>query len=121
MKGQYKGNCNRTDCQKQGAIWYNHSTRKHYCEECANLINYHNHADAMTMFGHELCTLVEEEYVPSLIMGEFFDNHKYIIDNLYPQKQSNHKEVPVRTEPKIGRNDPCSCGSGFKYKKCCLK
>ena len=24
-----------------------------------------------------------------------------------------------RTEPKIGRNDPCSCGSGKKYKKCC--
>ncbi len=25
----------------------------------------------------------------------------------------------VRQEPKIGRNDPCSCGSGRKYKKCC--
>ena len=24
-----------------------------------------------------------------------------------------------RSEPKIGRNDPCSCGSGKKYKKCC--
>ncbi len=27
--------------------------------------------------------------------------------------------VPVRTTPKIGRNDPCPCGSGRKYKKCC--
>lgn len=26
----------------------------------------------------------------------------------------------VRTEEKIGRNDPCHCGSGKKYKKCCL-
>ena len=27
---------------------------------------------------------------------------------------------PVRREgPKVGRNDPCSCGSGKKYKKCC--
>lgn len=25
----------------------------------------------------------------------------------------------VRVEPKIGRNDPCPCGSGKKYKKCC--
>jgi uncharacterized protein YchJ len=25
---------------------------------------------------------------------------------------------PVRTEPKVGRNDPCPCGSGKKYKKC---
>ena len=23
--------------------------------------------------------------------------------------------------PKIGRNDPCPCGSGKKYKKCCLE
>ncbi len=28
---------------------------------------------------------------------------------------------PVRTEPKIGRNQPCPCGSGKKYKKCCGK
>jgi SEC-C motif-containing protein len=27
---------------------------------------------------------------------------------------------PIRREtPKIGRNDPCSCGSGKKFKKCC--
>jgi hypothetical protein len=25
----------------------------------------------------------------------------------------------VRAEPKIGRNEPCPCGSGKKYKKCC--
>lgn len=25
-----------------------------------------------------------------------------------------------RAEPKVGRNDPCPCGSGKKYKKCCL-
>lgn len=28
---------------------------------------------------------------------------------------------PVKKEAKIGRNDPCICGSGKKYKKCCLK
>jgi len=26
---------------------------------------------------------------------------------------------PRRTAPKVGRNDPCPCGSGKKYKKCC--
>ena len=26
-----------------------------------------------------------------------------------------------RSEPKVGRNDPCPCGSGKKYKKCCGK
>lgn len=24
-----------------------------------------------------------------------------------------------RMQPKVGRNDPCPCGSGKKYKKCC--
>ena len=30
------------------------------------------------------------------------------------------EEPYVRPEPKTGRNDPCPCGSGKKYKKCCL-
>jgi uncharacterized protein len=25
----------------------------------------------------------------------------------------------IRPEPKVGRNDPCPCGSGIKFKKCC--
>jgi preprotein translocase subunit SecA len=31
------------------------------------------------------------------------------------------KAKPVRTGPKVGRNDPCTCGSGKKYKQCCGK
>lgn len=27
---------------------------------------------------------------------------------------------PIMVEPKVGRNDPCPCGSGLKFKKCCL-
>lgn len=27
----------------------------------------------------------------------------------------------TRAAPKIGRNDPCICGNGRKYKKCCGK
>jgi len=29
------------------------------------------------------------------------------------------KQMPVRVGKKVGRNDPCPCGSGKKYKKCC--
>ncbi len=29
------------------------------------------------------------------------------------------KRQPIRVGPKIGRNDPCPCGSGKKYKRCC--
>ena len=31
----------------------------------------------------------------------------------------NQKKEPVKVEKKIGRNEPCPCGSGKKYKKCC--
>lgn len=30
------------------------------------------------------------------------------------------KQPFIREEPRVGRNDPCPCGSGKKYKKCCL-
>ena len=32
-----------------------------------------------------------------------------------------YKEKPIKATKKIGRNDPCPCGSGKKYKNCCLK
>jgi preprotein translocase subunit SecA len=30
------------------------------------------------------------------------------------------KLEPYQAENKVGRNEPCPCGSGKKYKKCCL-
>jgi uncharacterized protein YecA (UPF0149 family) len=32
-----------------------------------------------------------------------------------------YKEKPSTVTNKIGRNDPCPCGSGKEYKHCCLK
>ena len=29
------------------------------------------------------------------------------------------QKQPVKKQKKPGRNDPCPCGSGLKYKKCC--
>ena len=43
---------------------------------------------------------------------------------------SRHLPAPARVEatptirrqtPRLGRNEPCHCGSGKKYKKCCLR
>ncbi len=34
-------------------------------------------------------------------------------------EDSNAKQVTIRKEKKVGPNDPCPCGSGLKYKKCC--
>lgn len=51
---------------------------------------------------HELSTFKKEKGV------WFFEEGKVL-----PPKQV------VRTTPKAGRNDPCTCGSGKKFKKCC--
>lgn len=41
-------------------------------------------------------------------------------DNLASRKKSG--KPPFKKEsPDIGRNEPCPCGSGKKYKKCCLQ
>ena len=34
------------------------------------------------------------------------------------QKDTPQKAEPVRVDKKVGRNDPCPCGSGKKYKHC---
>jgi preprotein translocase subunit SecA len=35
-----------------------------------------------------------------------------------PEAEAAPKQTPARAEDKVGRNDPCPCGSGKKYKKC---
>jgi len=31
-----------------------------------------------------------------------------------------HREPIKRTQPKVNRNSKCPCGSGLKFKKCCI-
>ena len=38
------------------------------------------------------------------------------LKKLYKEQKES---TTIRKEKKIGRNDPCPCGSGKKYKKCC--
>jgi len=41
-------------------------------------------------------------------------------ENLLESLSSEYATAPIRrTTPKIGRNEPCPCGSGQKFKKCC--
>ena len=44
------------------------------------------------------------------------DGERRVIDCVIESNEPYRRE-----EPKIGRNDPCPCGSGKKYKKCCGK
>jgi len=63
-----------------------------------------------------------------------FELYKDVLDTWYgynPSKHNNYRDsnespdcelpnTPFRSSPKIGRNDSCPCGSGKKYKKCCM-
>jgi uncharacterized protein len=59
----------------------------------------------------------------------FFEHSRPFVEELANlwRRQNLEQQAPdkvTRTKPvriKIGRNDPCPCGSGKKYKKCCLK
>jgi preprotein translocase subunit SecA len=37
---------------------------------------------------------------------------------MLPQGPPRQPVQPVRVEKKVGRNDPCPCGSGKKFKQC---
>ena len=44
-----------------------------------------------------------------------------LVDGKISQKEGGMNKTIVNEEPKVGRNDPCPCGSGKKYKNCCGK
>ncbi len=56
-----------------------------------------------------------------------FDHHEiaeFVRDDgrwYFKDGQAPQPVQAIRQGPKIGRNDPCTCGSGKKYKKCCGK
>ena len=45
--------------------------------------------------------------------------HGEVDNQSYKQTNESPKPQPIRAKPSIGRNEPCPCGSGKKYKKCC--
>ncbi|MBP6963667.1 MAG: preprotein translocase subunit SecA [Armatimonadetes bacterium] len=58
------------------------------------------------------------EFTPPPTAGQGHDDPYADFEDGLPRPQ---RAVPVRTREKVGRNDPCPCGSGKKYKKCCLR
>ena len=44
-----------------------------------------------------------------------------LVDGNISEKEGGMNKTVVNEGPKVGRNDPCPCGSGKKYKQCCGK
>ena len=74
--------------------------------------------------------LVEEALQAGMetTLTRFAHDHPSLITNAISEMEWWHCFQPDKKsrelaidQPEIGRNDPCPCGSGKKYKKCCLK
>jgi uncharacterized protein len=53
------------------------------------------------------------------MMGKLEDNLPSLIAVVYRFWQFRRTPLQPRQSAKVGRNDPCPCGSGKKYKQCC--
>ncbi|MEI7870273.1 MAG: SEC-C metal-binding domain-containing protein [Candidatus Methylumidiphilus sp.] len=54
----------------------------------------------------------------SNIYGLLAQRHRQL-KSLYANSLKSHVQRQIPSEKNVGRNDPCPCGSGKKYKKCC--
>lgn len=54
-------------------------------------------------------------------LNKFLETGNYL--DILPERKGDprYDKNPIRVEPKVGRNDPCVCGSNLKFKKCCGK
>jgi len=60
----------------------------------------------------------EVENIQNAIAPNVREIHAYWLAR---REENEFSSQPVRrSEPRVGRNEPCPCGSGKKYKKCCL-
>ncbi|GAA4838076.1 DUF1186 domain-containing protein [Algivirga pacifica] len=55
------------------------------------------------------------------IPEELPEEEEAFMNSYLTPQESLEITQPIIREEKIGRNDPCPCGSGKKYKKCCMK
>jgi uncharacterized protein YecA (UPF0149 family) len=58
-----------------------------------------------------------EWFLKGYTSTEVFSEEK---KSLNPLPSSPNNIIDIRTKKKGGRNEPCPCGSGKKYKKCCV-
>lgn len=119
--------------QTVDALWKDHLLSMDHLKEGIGLRGYAQQnplivykKEGFQMF-QEMIDHVKDEVLAILFRIQIKERES--IDKLKPEKEqemtlshgdgSNTKKPVKRGDPKIGRNAPCPCGSGKKYKKCC--
>ncbi len=64
---------------------------------------------------------VQEARRPETDLSNLKEQRSDLLSQANSNTQQKVKTKPIHVEKKVGRNDPCPCGSGKKYKHCCGK
>ena len=106
--------------------WMEHISTMSHLREGIGLRGYANESplQAYTMEGYELFDMmlsrINKDVSIYLLKAEIMQNteRKEVVKNKITNDGKDHKKIQAKSK-KIGRNDPCPCGSGKKYKNCC--
>ena len=109
--------------------WVEHMSAMEHLKEGVGLRGYaqSNPAQVYTMEGYEmfenLLNKIDNDIALFLLKAEVKQNveRKQTLQGHANDGKEKLKAQPKRVSVKIGRNDPCPCGSGKKYKQCCGK
>lgn len=111
------------------SLWKDHLHNMDYLKEGINLRAY-GQKDPLVEYKHEgftmfdaLISRVKEEVIEYIFKVQIVDKPQVSIPHPTVKKVEHVKKVEdeletIEIKKKIGRNDPCPCGSGKKYKKC---
>ena len=108
--------------------WMEHISTMSHLREGIGLRGYANEnpLQAYTLEGYELfdamMSTINKEASMYLLKSEIRQNleRKQVVKKVITNESKETKRV-TKKSTKVGRNDPCPCGSGKKYKNCCGK
>ncbi len=111
------------------SLWVDHISEMEHLKEGIMLRGYGqvNPLQAYTIEGFDLfenlLDKIDENIASFLLKANIEQNteRKQTIKGVANDGKEKVKQTPKKAEKKVGRNDPCPCGSGKKYKNCCGK
>jgi hypothetical protein len=100
---------------------------RHALEHPADPWSSQGDARSFSGFGSTVEELSNWNYYDPATESEQALARNHAIEDAFPKTEGGYWSQPRLKEPrvslfaKVGRNDPCPCGSGKKYKKCCMR
>lgn len=77
-------------------------------------------ANKILITGEDEKVILDIGNTPTVKPPPLIPEHKTFFPSTVERDGKMYRATLSRKRPKIGRNEPCPCGSGQKYKKCCM-